>query len=235
MDCVELLMRFGLTRIEASIYLTLHSQGAMTGYEAAKHSGISRSNAYTALAALTEKGAAFVIEGSPARYTAVSCEEFCGNHLHSLEDAAVRLAKLLPAQKQSGEGYVTICGEARITDKIRYMLREAEQRAYIAASHELISELTPSLRELCARGIRLVIITDEPPDLPGAVIYLTKRERWQLRLITDSVRVLTGEPSPGADCSCLYSEKANLVDLIKDSLKNEITLIKLQTKEEAEI
>ena len=71
MDVVEGLMRFGLTRQESMLYIHLLSGGAMTGYEAAKATGISRSNAYTALAALTDKGAACAADGTPTRYMAV--------------------------------------------------------------------------------------------------------------------------------------------------------------------
>lgn len=51
MDNVERLMEFGLTRHEASLYILLTLEGSLNGYEAAKQSGISRSNAYNALAA----------------------------------------------------------------------------------------------------------------------------------------------------------------------------------------
>lgn len=63
MSYVEKLMMFGLTRQEASIYLCLNRNGTLTGYEAAKLTGISRSNVYNALAGLTEKGAAYLMKG----------------------------------------------------------------------------------------------------------------------------------------------------------------------------
>ena len=50
MDNVELLMSFGLTRQEARVYVLLLGEGALSGYEAAKRLGLSRSNAYAALA-----------------------------------------------------------------------------------------------------------------------------------------------------------------------------------------
>ena len=53
MDNVELLMSFGLTRQEARVYVLLLGEGALSGYEAAKRLGISRSNAYAALAGLS--------------------------------------------------------------------------------------------------------------------------------------------------------------------------------------
>ena len=62
MDIVERLTQFGLTRHEAAIYLTLLAEGDLNGYEVAKITGISRSNTYTSLASLVEKGGAYVIE-----------------------------------------------------------------------------------------------------------------------------------------------------------------------------
>ena len=46
MSYIEKLMVFGLTRQEASIYLCLYRNGTLTGYEAAKLTGISRSNVF---------------------------------------------------------------------------------------------------------------------------------------------------------------------------------------------
>lgn len=43
MDAFDMLCEFGLTKQEARIYWTLFSEGALTGYEAAKSMGISRS------------------------------------------------------------------------------------------------------------------------------------------------------------------------------------------------
>ena len=68
MDNVERLMEFGLTRHEASLYILLTLEGSLNGYEAAKQSGISRSNAYNALAGLVDKGAAYIQEEDTVRY-----------------------------------------------------------------------------------------------------------------------------------------------------------------------
>lgn len=79
MDNVERLMEFGLTRHEANLYILLTLEGSLNGYEAAKQSGISRSNAYNALAGLVDKGAAYIQEEDTVRYTPVAIEEFCSN------------------------------------------------------------------------------------------------------------------------------------------------------------
>lgn len=70
MNLIEGLTNFNLTKQEATLYVLLLKSGQMTGYEAAKQTGISRSNTYTALAGLVDKGAAYVLEeGKVTRYT----------------------------------------------------------------------------------------------------------------------------------------------------------------------
>jgi hypothetical protein len=49
----------------------------------------------------------------------------------------------------------------------------------------------------------------------------------RVRLITDSIRVLTGEIAPDR-AECVLSENARLVELIKDSLTDEMKLIELE-------
>ena len=80
MNLIEGLTNFNLTKQEATLYVLLLKSGQMTGYEAAKQTGISRSNTYTALAGLVDKGAAYVLEeGKVTRYTPVPAAEFCSN------------------------------------------------------------------------------------------------------------------------------------------------------------
>ena len=65
---IDEITQFGLTRQEAQIYLCLIQNAELTGYEVAKSTGISRSNTYSALAGLVEKGAAYLLEGVSSKY-----------------------------------------------------------------------------------------------------------------------------------------------------------------------
>ena len=118
MDNVERLMEFGLTRHEASLYILLTLEGSLNGYEAAKQSGISRSNAYNALAGLVDKGAAYIQEEDTIRYTPVAIEEFCSNKIRHLEQKKTELIEELPSKRKNEGGYLTIKGEEHICDKI---------------------------------------------------------------------------------------------------------------------
>ncbi len=103
----EELLHFGLTRQEANLYLTLLTHGESTGYEAAKLTGISRSNTYTALAGLVEKGAAYIMEENVVRYIAVPFEEFSGNMIRRLQSRQQSLLSRLPRRKTEMQGYIT--------------------------------------------------------------------------------------------------------------------------------
>lgn len=224
---IENLMEFGLTRQEATIYLNLFKNGMQTGYEVAKQTGISRSNAYNALAGLVEKGAAYSCEGSATKYEAVEIEEFCANKIRSMEKKKELLVMNMPREKQQEEGYLTIRGDEQIVHKIENMLLSAKKRVYLSMAEQDLRQFLPELEKLRQKKIKIVLLTDKNIELPQAKIYLRESEPHQIGVITDSCYVLTGELGNGADSNCLYSGQKNLVRVFKDYLKNEIKLIEL--------
>ncbi len=232
MEIVERLMHFNLTRQEATLYLLLLKAGRLTGYEAAKQTGISRSNTYTALAGLVEKGAAYIMEeGKVTRYTPVAPEEFCNNKIRRLAEQRDTLVKALPGVQNDAEGYITIKGCAEIVSKLQNTVRNAAARIYVSAGPTVMELLRSELENALQRGLKVVIITGNDFRLPGSICYNTVKQNGQIRLIADSQTVLTGDLDDGENSTCLYSCKRNLVDLFKDALKNEIKLIELQKGE----
>ena len=227
MDIVERLTQFGLTRHEASIYLTLISEGDLNGYEVAKATGIARSNAYTSLASLVEKGGAFVIEESTIRYTPVPIEEFCENKIRKLQESKKDLIKSIPKKRDVVEGYITIKGEKNILNKLKNMILEAEERLYLSVSGQILETVLLDIKNVIGKGTKMVIITNGSFCLEGATVYITEQPLQQIRLIADSTNVLIGDINNGEYSTCLYSKKKNLIDLFKDSMKNEIKLIEI--------
>ena len=154
MDLIEGLMRFGLTRQESMLYIHLLSGGAMTGYEAAKATGISRSNAYTGLAALTDKGAACVVDGTPTRYMAVDAREFLESKVRSLEHLKEQLIAGLPGKAQEDEAYITIKGEENISHKIIHLIRTAQYRIILPENMSASGRSLAYLKNGRAWGLR---------------------------------------------------------------------------------
>ena len=194
MNLIEGLTNFNLTKQEATLYVLLLKAGQLTGYEAAKQTGISRSNTYTALAGLVEKGAAYVLEeGKVTRYTPVAPEEFCSNKISRLEEIKQDILQQLPVLASDAEGYITIKGEQEIINKLRNTVRQAKERIYVSGNLRLLELLRTELEDALGRGLKVVIIGDKAYQLAGAICYGTTKKSEQIRLIADSRTVLTGD------------------------------------------
>ncbi len=255
---IDNLSSFGLTRIEATIYITLLSHGAMTGYEIAKETGISRSNVYNSLATLVEKGAAYTMEGEASKFVPVKVEVFLHNTLKELEKKADFIIQHAPKPVEQETGYITIKGSRHIKDKITEMITSTDLRLYIMAESPLILKYKNQLEVLTNNGKKVVILTDKDilekdgsPKLAGikvknsgkndgkgdgknvskksqkgeSVLYITELQKGQLRLISDSKYVLTGEVTGLESDNCLYSGQPHLISIMKEALKNKITLL----------
>lgn len=247
---VEKLVLFGLGRQEASIYLCLLNNSELTGYEVAKLTGISRSNVYNGLAGLVEQGAAYVVEGTSTKYTAVCLEEFCDNRIRYMKEAEQYLISNAPKPDCESEGYITVEGYRHICDKIHHMLDDAKMRIYFSAKHTLLEVWQEEIVELIKRNIKVVLISDTLPQCflececlqEGITFYQiypelieeSTSEVWekQIRLIIDSEYAITGEVTGSNNDTCLYSAQRNFVNVFKDAMRNEIELIKIKTKME---
>jgi sugar-specific transcriptional regulator TrmB len=227
----EYLLHFGLTRQEALVFQKLLLKGKQTGYEIAKEAGISRSNAYSSLAGLVEKGAAYLVEESAKRYIPVMLEEFCENCIRKMKTEEEWMVKNLPQGQAEEEGYITIVGEANIRNKIKNLLIHSQERVYLSCSAVCLGEFAAELYELLSKQKKVVIITDNSFRLDGAKIYITKDKGRQIGLITDSTFVLSGEYGSGSLNTCLYSGQNNFVTVFKSALANEIELIELRKGE----
>lgn len=235
------IVQFGLSRQEAVIYICLLKNGELTGYEAGKLTGISRSNVYNALAALVEHGAAYLMEGASSKYVAVPLGEFCENRIRSLSRIKEELERRGPKPSRTSGGYITIEGRQHVMDKLHHMLLEAGQRIYFSAEAVFLEQWKEELLELVRRGIKIVLLTEREPQgfsLEGITVYRKEAEQedWeercrQIRLIVDSAYVLTGEMDGETSATCLYSAQKNFVNVFKEAMGNEIRLIELSGME----
>ena len=105
------------------------------------------------------------------------------------------------------------------------MLSKCEKRVYFLAESSFIEEFREELKKLVDQKKKVVILTDENFELEGAVIYRIPKEEGQIRFITDSSFVLTGDYTGSEDDTCLYSGKKNLVQLVKETIKNRISIV----------
>lgn len=230
MDVIEALMQAGFTKHESVLYITLCREGELTGYEASKITGIPRSNAYLGLAGLSDKGGAYKIDGETAKYAAVSAAELVQNLKRKFSGVVKVIEEEIPQVNNSRYNFATINGSQQILNKMKNLINQARQRVYISISREQLDFVIDELKEAKSRGLKVVIITSEDVEFEGMICYRARKQYGSVRLITDSANVLTGQLND-QNPTGLYSMNPNLVDLIKDSLTNEIKLIMLNDKD----
>lgn len=226
MDPIESLKTFGFTKQEALVYLTLLTHGPQTGYEAAKNAGISRSNAYGALAGLAEKGAAMKAGGETRTYSALPASELIRNLRRQTMRTLAKLEETLPDRLEDEAPYLTVTGKTNVLDKLMNMLDESTMRIYISLHSDLARLLSGHLHSAVERGLKTVIISDEDPQVAGATYHRQIKQPGQFNVIADTAAVLTGSVLPEKSAQCLYSRNANLVHLMREAFVNELEIIR---------
>jgi HTH-type transcriptional regulator, sugar sensing transcriptional regulator len=224
MDVIDALMLAGFTKHESILYVTLCREGELTGYEASKITGIPRSNAYLGLAGLSEKGGASKINGEIAKYAAVDTTEMVENLKRKFNQVMKVIEVEIPQVNKSLDTFITISGDVQILNKMKNLINQAQHRIYISISREQLEYVLDELKCARERGLKVVVITSHKVEIEGMTCYLAQKQYGSVRLITDSSNVLTGQIN-NSNPTSLFSMNPNLVDLIKDSLTNEIKLI----------
>jgi len=225
----EALKRAGLTGQEVHLYLALLKNNGITGYEAAKITGISRSNAYAALTSLVNKGLAAHSHEKVKKYAALSKPDLLASLKRRNDDLISFLEIHLPDTTDHGVPYLTISGYDNIVEKIFNMVDLAKKRIYISIHSDELTALMEPVRKCAARGIKTVILSDKRPEIEGITFYRKKKQSGFVKIIADTAKILTTDftrdPKNG-----LYSEDPHLVQLMREAIVNEIELHHISRK-----
>lgn len=219
MVILQALKNLGFTQQEATIYIKLATSNSMTGYEAAKASGISRSNAYASLSNLVDKGYAYTIEGNPVHYVAVSKEDLIANAKRDFSKTIDTITDKLITTPVTNEPYITVSGEQAILDKLKNIILQAEQRIYVSVGSDILNTIEEELIIACEKGLKVVVLSSEDISCGEHIYYPTDRNA-SIKLIADTKEILAGTL-----VQSLYSKNETLVKIIRESIIDEITLI----------
>lgn len=228
MEAVEALKQFGLTGQEATMYVTLLANGPLTGYEAAKRAGISRSNAYAALAGLTDKGGAMRSGEGTVRFSPTPRRAFLGQLRAQSESALEFLERALPDRVDAEEPYLTVAGADNVLARMRAMLDAAASHVYVSAHSREAKRVEDALLACAARGVKTVLICEGAPGSyarSGVIVHENAKDPGHVNIIADTRAVLTGNLDPDASAQGLYSSNTHLVRLMREAFLNELHCI----------
>ena len=162
---------FGFTPTESLVYEVLLTGGPGTGYAVARAAGLARANAYSALEALVQKGAARADAGRPRRYRpeppAALVARIANRHGEALD---VLGAQLHGVAVPASPSLVEIDSPRAALQLITHDVARAQESVEIFAPGDAYPLLAPALRRALPRAFR--------PYRPGVGVG----RRVQLRL-----------------------------------------------------
>ncbi|GMQ64944.1 TrmB family transcriptional regulator [Vallitalea maricola] len=222
MNLIDALKSIGFTQQESIIYITLCKHGELSGYEAAKISGISRSNAYAALSSLVDKGSAHIIEGTSAKYIAISKDELIMNATRDFDENIQVIRDNLEFNLVTNNPYITIVDTKNIINKIKNMITQSKFRLYFCADKKILDIFSYEIIEAYNYDKKIVILSPEVPKFSHNKFYKSFNYE-SFKLIIDTEEVITGTLN-----QALYSRNTTLVRLIREAIINEIHLIDIK-------
>jgi sugar-specific transcriptional regulator TrmB len=229
---IDNLVKIGFSEYEAKAYVALLRKNPVTGYELSKLSGVPRSMIYEVLGKLTARGAAITLyKEGVTKYAPMPAAEL----LEKLRQEYEGLISLLQADlaaliTASDLDYVwNIEGEENVMAKAREAIGQAQSRVHLALSPAVFPSLTPALEEAIGRGLRVVVYTMSPLDLPGdqVVIASTPEEAQDqagglgLILVIDGEEVLIGEWLTTAQARASWTRSPLLVSIAEHHLRTD--------------
>lgn len=156
---IEYLRRIGLSDLEARCYLTLHEESHLSGYEVAKRVSVSRTNVYSALRALVDKGGCRIIDGDPALYDAVPIDQFIGLLKSEFEHTASVLSSKLKTSVQHAPKFYSWNGADSVYRAIRRLIVNATKSIVVDVWAQDLTPIEDALLEAEARGMSVVVVT----------------------------------------------------------------------------
>jgi sugar-specific transcriptional regulator TrmB len=234
-DAVDRLVELGFSEYEAKAYVALLKGNPATGYHVAKVSSVPRSMIYEVLGKLTARGAAMELrkEGK-TQYAPVPPHELL-NQLHREHEELVTSLKndLMSVGATSDLEYVwNIEGYDNIMAKAQEMVRQAQNRIFMAVLPSTFPLLKPALEEAIARDVRVVVYSSRSLDLPGGRVvfasmskdYLKRAEGLGLILVVDGDEVLIGERLTAAQARSSWTRSPLFVFIAEHHLRTDLYL-----------
>lgn len=162
---------FGFTPTESLVYEVLLTGGPGTGYAVARAAGLARANAYSALEALVQKGAARADVGRPKRYRpeppAALVARIANRHGEALDMLGAQLQGIAVPSSPS---LVEIDSPRAALQLITHDIARAQEAVELFAPADAFPLLAPALRRALAAGAALQLRSAGPAALDFAEI-----------------------------------------------------------------
>jgi sugar-specific transcriptional regulator TrmB len=239
-ECIQALLSFGFTELEAEVYIYLLKDSPATGYRIAQAIVKPVANTYKALESLHNKGAILVDEGANRLCRAVPAEELLTRLERDFRRNRQRAVKALSAlsSRRADDRVYQLRSREQVLERGRQMLVRAEQLAALDLFPSPLEELRSTLESTAARGVRVVLRAYHPVSVAGVEVFVDPHgasvlKRWPgqwANLVVDGQELLLAfltSDHTGVH-QALWSGSAYLAWLYYSSLRSELSLGELE-------
>lgn len=241
-EVLKLLMNLGFTEYEAKAYLALLQQAPLTGYAAARVSGVPRSKIYEVLGNMVKRGDVLVSYGEPVQYAPKPPKEMLAARRDSFE-------RQLTAAEAGLEDFLgkntptdliwDIHGREEILARLREVIGRAKQQILLQIWEEDAPEIRDDLLLAAQRGVTITVVAYGNPDFPFARIYshepgveeITNEYggRWII-LSIDGQEIVAGIVSSGKESRAAWSSHVGIVMPITEQIKHDLYIAEMLQK-----
>jgi len=239
---VELLKKIGLSDLEARCYLTLHDEPGISGYEVAKRVSVSRTNVYSALRSLTDKGACRCIEGDPVRYDAVPIEQLAKHLQTEFEQVTKVLVNRLKTPPKIAPSFYNWQGEKQLATTIHRIIANAKDFIVLDIWSEDLHWFEEELLDAEKRGVNVILITiGECQTLLQNIFVHVRSDDWSISklrnfsILCDSHIALLGGFGGPTKLTALETDHPSVVGMLKTAFYHDLIMQHIEKDFEAEL
>ncbi|WP_058304160.1 TrmB family transcriptional regulator [Gorillibacterium timonense] len=231
---IEQLRKLGLSELEAKCYLVLHEKPHISGYEVAKHVSVSRTNVYSALRILHERGICRILEGDPVLYEAVPIKQVIKLLQSDFDRTARTLLDELTAPPSTPPFFANWKGNKLVHQTVRRLIANTEQTILLDIWAEDLHLMEASLLEAERRGVSvyLIVIGECHTSLDHVIIHQRPKEKpnriRHFTLLCDKENALVGSLCGNPEESVLESNHPSIVKLLVSSYEHDLILTQIE-------
>lgn len=230
MDIYESLLEIGFSTNEAKVYVALTANNPMSGYDVAKHSGITRTMVYDILGRLLNKKMIICIENDPKLYEPIPYkllfESLRLQYNNRIEAIKSELEKI--ETHTNTDNYIrNISDYEKMVQEIRNLINGASKELYISLWEEEAALFYEDIVEADKRGVKIISFSFEKLPYRCGVQYtydIPKEElvkNWERRrivVIVDRERIIIGEGDETIEEISVITNNTMLVGLAIDEM-----------------
>jgi sugar-specific transcriptional regulator TrmB len=235
---VDFLKELGLSDLEARCYLTMLEESSLSGYEIAKRVSTSRTNVYSALRSLTDKGICQVIEGKTLQYDPVPIDQVIRYLRANFERNAEVLIKELNSPPRTNPIFYTWKGEQHIKNAINRLIANATDNIIVDIWSEDFHWVEAPLIIAEKKEITVIpiILGECQSILKNTLIHKEKEinkiwpqvETRKFSVLVDGQTALLGGFGGNVKMSALETNHPSVIQLLKNAFYDDVIMSHLE-------